>query len=303
MDGPVGSETTSRLRREETVGEAGRIGLGCSRLGSFGTNDGTDPETILMTAAELGIRFFDTADIYGQGDSERLIGKFMRANAGHFVVCTKVGQYFPWYFKPAFLVKGTIKLLLRRAGGTSAVRAARSRVLPRNFSASYLERKVSQSLKRLQMQSVDIVMLHSPPAEVISEGSAISTLYAIKLRGAARAIGVACDDRQTLDAALDDKRIDAVQVTLDVLQAVDAGRLRHARARGLTVIAREIFGGARPAGSAPLPPEFVRDRLLSAVSHPNVDIVLIGTTNAGRLRRLVRDYRDSRNAGVGRRST
>jgi len=115
MDGPVGSETTSRLRREETVGEAGRIGLGCSRLGSFGTNDGTDPETILMTAAELGIRFFDTADIYGQGDSERLIGKFMRANAGHFVVCTKVGQYFPWYFKPAFLVKGTIKLLLRRA--------------------------------------------------------------------------------------------------------------------------------------------------------------------------------------------
>ncbi|MEY9107439.1 hypothetical protein ABH999_003635 [Bradyrhizobium yuanmingense] len=70
--------------------------------------------------------------------------------------------------------------------------------------------------------------------------------------------------------------------------------MRKRRAAGLFVIAREIFGGARPADSVPLSPEFVRDRLILAASRPDVDVVLVGTTNESRLRRLVNDYRASK---------
>lgn len=281
----------STAQTDASISNIARIGLGCSRLGSIGAQDSTPPEKLLQTAAEVGITFYDTADIYGQGDSERYIGKFLRTSNGSFVICTKVGQYFPWYFKPAFLVKGMIKTLLRLSGGASAARAVRARTLPQNFSGDYLERRFRSSLERLQTDSVDILLLHSPSADVLRRKDAISTLQAIKQRGAAKRIGAACDDVEALEAALEDDRIDAVQVTLDVLDGVDAGRLHKRRATGLLVIAREIFGGARPPDSVPLSPEFVRDRLILAASRLDVDVVLVGTTNERRLRRLVNDYR------------
>lgn len=279
-----------------SISNIARIGLGCSRLGSIGAQDSTPPEKLLQTAAEVGITFYDTADIYAQGDSERYIGKFLRSSNGCFVVCTKVGQYFPWYFRPAFLIKGLVKSLLRLAGGASAVGTVRARTLPQNFSGDYIERKFRASLERLQTDSVDILLLHSPSADVLRRKDAISTLQAIKQRGAAKRIGVACDDVEALEAALDDVRIDAVQVTLDVLDGVDTTRLHKRRATGLFVIAREIFGGARPSGSPPLSPKFVRDRLIFAASRADVDVVLVGTTNERRLRRLISDYRASERA-------
>ncbi|MCK1362228.1 aldo/keto reductase [Bradyrhizobium sp. 199] len=284
----------STAQTDASIRDITRIGLGCSRLGSIGAQDSTPPEKLLQTAAEVGITFYDTADIYAQGDSERHIGKFLRSSNGSFVICTKVGQYFPWYFKPAFLLKGTIKSLLRRAGGASAVRTVRARILPQDFSGDYVERNFRESLARLQTDSVDILLLHSPSADVLRRKDAVSTLQAIKRRGAAKRIGAACDDVEALEAALDDDRIDAVQVTLDVLDGVDAERLHKRRAAGLLVIAREIFGGARPPDSVPLSPEFVRDRLIFATSRPDVDVVLIGTANDSRLRRLINDYRASK---------
>ncbi|MEY9107438.1 hypothetical protein ABH999_003634 [Bradyrhizobium yuanmingense] len=106
----------SSAQTDASISRIARIGLGCSRLGSIGAQDSTPPEKLLQTAAEAGITFYDTADIYAQGDSERHIGKFLRSSSGNLVICTKVGQYFPWYFKPAFLVKGLIKALLRLGG-------------------------------------------------------------------------------------------------------------------------------------------------------------------------------------------
>jgi len=284
----------STVQADASISDMARIGLGCSRLGSIGAKNGTPPERLLQTAAEVGITFFDTADIYAQGDSERHIGRLLRSSNGSFVICTKVGQYFPWYFKPAFLMKGMIKSMMNLVGGASAVRTVRARTLPQDFSSDYIERKFRESLERLQTDSVDVLLLHSPSAGVLRQKDAISTLQAIKRRGAAKRIGAACEDVESLEAALDDDRIDAVQVTLDVLDGVDAERLRKRRAAGLFVIAREIFGGARPADSVPLSPEFVRDRLIFAASRVDVDVVLIGTTNESRLLRLINDYQASK---------
>src|ERR1700730_5297768 len=69
------------------------LGLGCSRIGSF--SNPTPLEQIQRTlerALDLGITVFDTADVYGQGDSERVLGRFLKSRRDRAFVISKVGK-------------------------------------------------------------------------------------------------------------------------------------------------------------------------------------------------------------------
>ena len=85
------------------------VGLGCSRFGSIGSGIGNRQAVMLIDRAyELGINLFDTASIYGQGDSERLLGKTLQRRRDQVVIVSKagyelsaVGGLISRYAKPA----------------------------------------------------------------------------------------------------------------------------------------------------------------------------------------------------------
>lgn len=122
-----------------TLGKTGapvsEIGFGAWAIGgSWGeTVDETTALDALRAAADAGVTFFDTADVYGGGRSESLIGQFLAQRAGeHFFVATKMG----------------------RAG---------------DFAPTYevMERTARESAKRLGVESLDLVQLHCLPLDVM----------------------------------------------------------------------------------------------------------------------------------------
>ena len=71
------------------------LGMGCSRLGSF-LSKGNHREAVatISVAVERGITYFDTSDIYGQGDSERLLGAALSDKRDRVLIATKAGRRF-----------------------------------------------------------------------------------------------------------------------------------------------------------------------------------------------------------------
>ena len=88
----------SLLVEQRILGRTGRavsvVGLGTWQLGAdWGEVDDSDALAVLDAAAEAGITFLDTADVYGDGRSERLIGQWRKGNAkADVTVATKMGQ-------------------------------------------------------------------------------------------------------------------------------------------------------------------------------------------------------------------
>src|SRR5213592_467738 len=125
------------------------LGLGGSRLGSLLTATGDAPEALLEAALASGVRLFDTADIYGQGQSERLLGRIV-ARHPQAVVMTKVGKRFPLSMRLLAPARGLAKAMISRSrSASSAVAQARSRPLPTCFDPPYLRKAAERSLGRL----------------------------------------------------------------------------------------------------------------------------------------------------------
>lgn len=81
--------------RDDSRTQPAPLGLGCSRLGSVNGVAGPDATRLLAAALDEGYRLFDTSNVYGQGDSERLIGNVI-GNRSDCLVCTKGGKYLPF---------------------------------------------------------------------------------------------------------------------------------------------------------------------------------------------------------------
>src|ERR1044072_3031903 len=84
---------------QRTLGRTGRtvgvIGLGAWQLGAdWGTVTEADAHATLQSAADAGVTFFDTADVYGDGRSEQIIGSFLKSHPG-ITVATKMGRRVP----------------------------------------------------------------------------------------------------------------------------------------------------------------------------------------------------------------
>ena len=207
-----------------------RLGLGCARLGSVLGRDRTDAVRLVQAAFERGVRFFDTANIYGQGESERILGGALRGLRHESTIVTKAGQYFPAWMRAAQPFKGMIAPLVRQSGaGRHLVSKVRDAALPQDFSERFLRSCIEASLRRLNTDHVDAFLLHSPPAEIISRGDAIGHLANIRAAGKTVMIGVSCEDVPSALLALDDPRVEAIE--LPIWPMTDASERFLARAR------------------------------------------------------------------------
>jgi aryl-alcohol dehydrogenase-like predicted oxidoreductase len=294
------------------------VGFGCSRLGSLTHGGGNAAALrVLEEALDAGITFFDTADLYGQGASEKLLGKAVRSRREQVVIATKAGYCLSRMGSLAKRFKPLLRQVLRiRPGLTRSVQRVRAAQAQQDFSREYLFRAVDASLGRLDVDTIDLFQLHSPPAEVLERGEVFETLATLQQQGKIRHGGVACLSAEHVPLAMRYKGLAAIQVEMNLLTPnVFGSVLDLMRPRGVAVVARQIFAsGLLLRSSASLTEEdcshrteglqHVREKLqqletLAADLHTTVpelaiqflrgtaglSNILVGTTNAAHLQR------------------
>ncbi|CAG8999305.1 MAG: Aldo-keto reductase IolS [Candidatus Celerinatantimonas neptuna] len=141
-----------------------RIGLGCMGMSEFyGQSDRTQNLAVLNRAVELGYRHFDTADMYGMGENENLLGEFLQTQPREqLFIATKFG-----------------------------IKRNRSGTLKRTIDGSrdYIRRSLHDSLKRLKLDYIDLYYIHRRDSTTPIEET-IDTLAKLKQDGLIRGIGL-----------------------------------------------------------------------------------------------------------------
>lgn len=199
------------------------IGGTASSAVAYGPTDDAESRRALRRAVDLGVTFFDTADLYGGGHSERLIGETLGGVRDAIVIAGKAGF---------------------RDGGAA-----------QDFSAAHLRNALEASLRRLGTDRIDLYQLHGPPLDAVP--GALETLAALRRQGKLRALGVSVRSPDDGLAVSELPGLDAIQVNFSLVdqRAVANGLLARCVARGIAVIVRTplCFGfltGAYPPETA-----------------------------------------------------
>ena len=211
-----------------------RLSLGCAQLGNlYRAIPDPQAQATVDAAWDVGIRYFDTAPHYGLGLSERRLGEaLMRRRPHEHVVSTKVGR-----------------LLEPLAEGLGVddegfeVEATHRRVW--NFTRDGVLRSLSDSLRRLRMDRMDIVYIHDPDAHL---GEALDQAYPaleeLRSAGVVTAIGVGTNHSATAAEFARNTDLDLVMIagryTLLEQDALD-DLLPACERRGIGVVAAGVF--------------------------------------------------------------
>lgn len=226
------------------------IGFGGARIGGLLAQDGGRATSLrtLEAACDAGINFFDTADMYSQGESEILVGKAFSKRRDRVFIATKGGYFLPRQKRLIQFIKPFAKPIVRALGlRRSAVPASLSGTVSQNFSPGYLREAVEASLRRLQSDYIDLYQMHSPPREELTGArlqDALGLLGRLKTEGKIREYGIALDSVYDAEFCLDMEGIASLQMPFGLmdLQALD-GVFDKVSERQLGIIARGCFGG------------------------------------------------------------
>ncbi len=267
---------------DPAVARASRLGLGCSRVGSLGNPASPGAlRSLMRRALDLGVAVFDTADIYGQGDSERELGRALAGRRDQAFVVTKFGKLFSPTARLLRPMKPVIKPLLQWKGAGAAVVARRDGVMREDFTSARLASALDASLRRLRMDHVDAVLLHSPPLAVLADPALGPALAAIRRSGKARHVGVSVETGPELDAALALEGVGVLQIPFDLTpRLAEPAIARRIDAGELIVHVREVL--RQQPGRAPA------EALLAALADPRIAAALVGTSRIDHLEDLAR---------------
>jgi hypothetical protein len=201
-----------RRRLGGTDLELTTIGLGTWAFGGrWGGADDSESEAACHAALDAGVNWIDTADIYGQGRAERIVGRVVRERGGDVIVATKGGVAWD-------TSSGQLRIW-REAG------------------ADYLRMALDRSLQALGLERVDLYQVHWPVRGVAAEET-MGALVELKAAGKIGAIGVSNYDTAGLAAAAAAGPLDAFQVGYHLLRRdVEAAELPWCRDHGVGVLA------------------------------------------------------------------
>lgn len=227
------------------------IGFGGARIGGLLAQDGGRATSLktLEAACDAGINFFDTADMYSQGESELLIGNAFRHKRDKVFIATKGGYSLPRQKRLIQFIKPFAKPIVRALGlRRSAVPASLSGTVSQDFSPGYLRQAVEASLRRLQSDHIDLYQLHSPPSEDLTGSrlqDALGLLGRLKAEGKIREYGIALDSVYDAEHCLDMEGLASLQMPFGLMdrQALLDGVFDKVSGRQLGIIARGCFGG------------------------------------------------------------
>lgn len=234
--------------------KVGAVGFGAWAVGgnryanSYGTTDDAESKRAIRRAYDLGCNFFDTADVYGHGHSEELLGEALADVRPNVIIATKVGGNF--YNRD---VHPLLRERISEAVGTPLDRLPEGAPLPithdANFSAPYVRFAVEQCLRRLRTDYIDLLQLHNPPIAVISQLETYPVLEDLKREGKIRCYGVSVHPPEEGLAALQATMPDTVQIVYNLARReAEDDFFPAARAANVGVIAREPLANGLLAG-------------------------------------------------------
>jgi aryl-alcohol dehydrogenase-like predicted oxidoreductase len=221
---------------QRILGRTGRpvsvIGLGTWQLGAdWGNVTDTDALAVLHAAVESGVTFLDTADVYGDGRSERIIGRFRAGNAGQgLTVATKMGRRLPQ--------------------------------VPASYTLENFRAWTDRSRVNLGVDTLDLVQLHCPPTPVYSSGATYDALDTLVSEGSIAAYGVSVETCEEALAAIARPGTATVQIILNAFRRKPLDEvLPAAVAAGVGIIARV------PLASGLLSGRYTKDSAFPADDH------------------------------------
>ncbi len=185
------------------------IGLGCWQLGGadWGAVDDASAFEILSTAVAAGVNFFDTADVYGGGRSESLIGKFLKDTQEKIFVATKLGR-------------------------TSAL-------YPEGYTEKNIRAATEASLSRLGVESLDLTQLHCIPPAVLEKGDVFDVLRMLKAEGKIREFGASVESMDEALVCLEQDGLASLQIIFNIFRQKPITTLfKKAKAKGVALIIR-----------------------------------------------------------------
>jgi len=175
--------------QQRRLGSTGRsvsaIGLGTWQLGAdWGDVSESDARAVLEASADAGVTLFDTADVYGDGRSEQIIGRFLADRPGHSItVATKMGR-----------------------------RVAQE---PANYTPENFRAWTDRSRRNLGVDTLDLVQLHCPPSEVIDADATYDALDDLVAAGAIAAYGVSVETVAQALSAISRPGLTNIQIILN----------------------------------------------------------------------------------------
>ncbi|SEO71472.1 aldo/keto reductase [Actinacidiphila rubida] len=198
---------------ERVLGRTGRkvgvVGLGAWQLGAdWGTVDESQARSVLAAAVEAGVTFIDTADVYGDGRSEQLIGRFLAGGGAEGVtVATKMGRRVPQE--------------------------------PAAYTLDNFRAWTDRSRANLGVDRLDLVQLHCPPTAVYGDDAVFDALDTLVAEERIAAYGVSVETRAEALTAIARPGVASVQIILNMLRL---GPLREvlpaALEAGVGIVAR-----------------------------------------------------------------
>jgi len=300
----IRARSISQLGRPVRVKRLGKtelrcseLGFGCSRIASLSTaSSQTEVAATIEEALDRSISFFDTADVYGQGDSERMLGRLLRGKRDRVILCTKAGlrvRAAEGFVRP---LKPLVNPLIRRwrAGRNVAV-GIRRQAEGQCFDPAHIRKQIEGSLRRLKTDFVDLFLLHNPPVEILMRDDVFALLEQMSRAGDIRYYGVSCGTPREAEAAMHIEGISCLQIEVNPLVMTTELQhvLRQARQADVGVIAREPLAGGvlsspvaggqvnRGVPTKRLPAEIA---LRSVAQRDDVGVVVVGMTNRRHLR-------------------
>jgi aryl-alcohol dehydrogenase-like predicted oxidoreductase len=219
------------------------FGLGCARLGGIFHKDPKSSMRLLHAAIDAGINFLDTADMYSQGESEKLIGRAFGQSRDKVIIATKAGWVLPTQRRVAALLKPLLRpvsrvLKVRRDRLPAAVLGN----VGQDFSRAYLVRAAEASLRRLRTDYIDLFQLHSAPLDVLAQSDWREAMESLKRAGKIRHYGVSVDSLDAGLAAVECDGVASLQFLFNLLEPnAQHVLLPRLRARNVAGIARECL--------------------------------------------------------------
>jgi len=229
--------------------EVSEIGFGCWAIGGnkFGNSYGfvKDEESIaaIQCAIALGCNLFDTADVYGLGRSEEMLGKAIQGYRDKVLLCSKVGDnfYHSQYKK--------------------------------DFSEAYVFFAFKESLQRINTDYLDIYMLHNPTLREIQKGAVFDPLLKLKTEGKIRAVGISVSEPSEGIAAIVSEKVDVIQIAFNMYYVDPVFNLFPlAKKHQIGIMASEVLGNGFLTGKFSVEDTFVLGDFRSRMSEPEKEV-------------------------------
>ncbi len=219
--------TLGRTGYEVSVVSFGAWAIG----GTWGTVRDSESMAALHRAVELGVNFFDTADVYGDGRSERLLARLRKECKREIFIATKAGRRLDPH-------------------------------VPEGYNRENLASFVERSLRNLDAEALDLLQLHCPPTDVYYTPEVFEVLDGLVKEGKVRHYGVSVEKVEEALKAIDYPGVETIQIIYNMFRQRPAERLLEAaKERQVGVIARV------PLASGLLTGKFAADARFEADDH------------------------------------